>query len=77
MEKKKERKGGGGRDQHNKCYVFLMKKGAFLDRYMTVERFIQNDCYFDILTIYCSAGPPPTLKCLKKSFYIRLSNIFP
>ena len=63
MEKRKERKerkgGGGERDQHNKCYVFLMKKGAFLDRYMTVERFIQNDCYFDILTIYCSADPPP------------------
>ena len=59
MEKKKERKGGGEGDLHNKCYVFLMKKGAFLDRYMTVERFIQNDCYFDILTIYCSAEPPP------------------
>ena len=56
---KEGKKGWGGEgDLHNKCYVFLMKKGAFLDRYMTVERFIQNDCYFDILTIYCSADPP-------------------
>ena len=32
-EKRKERKGGGREisSQHCKCYVFLMKKDAFLD----------------------------------------------
>ena len=30
---KEGKKGWGGEiDLHNKCYVFLMKKGAFLDR---------------------------------------------